>query len=666
MQTEHSISGVGGIVRIVFNYFWMLNRLEILCFLLCVFGIFHVNGQSSSDSIRQLKTVVITQSRLNDYVVAAYQLPVDSTMLSLAANGSLTDLLRKHGLGHIRSYGPGGLASPSFRGTGSSHTAILWNGINLVSPLSGQLDLSLVPANVFDDASIQTGGSTSLSGNGSIGATIHLNNNLNFDEGLRASGSAHAGSFGNLYYDAGVRLSNKRIGMSTKVFYNRSDNDFKFTNHSVYPAETQRRQHSAMDMHGFLQQLHFRTQRAGIFSAKLWYQQSHYQIPNPTGIIRPSEATEVNEFVRLLTGWNVARERFDLNYQGAYIRQDLDYADPITNQYSLNRYNSIIQNFEGNFYLGGTSQLTSGIHYTWEGGEADDFGELSPGRNRIAFFSAYKIQPFENWNVAISGREEIVDGKAMPFSPTVSARYNVDHHIQVFSNLSRNYRIPTFNDLYWKGGGAKGNADLRTETSISAEAGVAFSPSPLSFKSVVFSNHVDDWIQWSPNASQVWTPQNIKKVWSRGIETQLSASKNLGLVDARISGQYSFTRSTNESIYQNGNSNEKGKQLLLTPMHEASATVECSWKQFTIRIVNSYTGRQYNDSDNTPYNIVGDYLITNFWLSKSIERWNLKWTFIGEVNNAFNVEYIARPGYPMPGINYKAGIQINYHKPHKV
>ena len=163
--------------------------------MLCVFYTLPSNGQESRDSVQLLNPVVINQSRLNDYVIGAYELPIDSATLSLSSNGSLTDLLRKHGFGHIRTYGPGGLATPSFRGTGSSHTAILWNGINLISPLSGQLDLSLVPAGLFEDASVQTGGATSLSGNGSIGANIHLNNSLNFNEGLRASVSSFVGSF---------------------------------------------------------------------------------------------------------------------------------------------------------------------------------------------------------------------------------------------------------------------------------------------------------------------------------------------------------------------------------------------------------------------------------------------------------------------------------------
>lgn len=639
----------------------LMRKLEIMGFLLGVFLATNAIGQQVVDAVRQLEPVVITQSRLNDYVIAPYELPIDSAMLSLASNGTVTDLLRKQGLGHLRSYGPGGPASPSFRGTGSSHTAILWNGINLVSPLTGLLDLSLVPASFFDDATIQTGGTTSLSGNGSIGANIHLNNNLNFNQGLRVTASSFTGSFGSQYYDAGLQLSNENVGSSTKVFVNESDNDFKFTNRSFNPPRVQRREHASFKQRGLLQQLHWQSSHLGIFSLKFWYQNSDTEVPNPTGIARASEATEANEFYRAIVGWNFAKQHYDINYQAAYVRQTLDYADPVLNEFSLNTYNSIIQNVEANFYISRKSQATYGVQHIWEEGVVDAFGGTIPHRNRIAFFGAHKFTPFQQWEFALSGREEFVNGDAMPFSPTISAKYNIKESMNLFGNFSRNYRIPNFNDLYWVGAGAEGNADLKTETSLSAETGAGYTYNKLSFKVVAFSNWVDDWIQWTPGTGQIWSPQNIKKVWSRGVEAQASFATDIGSVHTTASGLYSFTKSTNVDIYESGNPNEKDKQLLLTPMHEGSITLEADWKKYSLRIVNSYTGQQYNDSDNTPFNIVDDYLITNVWLARTLASNNLRLSITGEINNLLDVAYVGRPGYPLPGINFKAGLKIQFN-----
>lgn len=634
----------------------------LLCSLCCGIGY----GQSTRDSVTVLRTVTLTQSRLTDYAIASYRLPLDSTTLALSNTGSLTDLLRKQGIGHIRSYGPGGLASPSFRGTGSSHTSILWNGINLVSPLSGQADLSLLPVGLFEDASIQTGGTTSLSGNGSIGGTIRLNNNLKFRQGFTAKASSQFGSFNSDYHDLSLAISKTKFAASVKLFRGDSDNDFKYKNHNVNPAETQKRVHSGSRQEGLLHQIRWQPNLQNLLSLNFWYEKTRYDIPNPTTIIRPSQATERDEFYRGLLGWTFSKENFDFNYQAAFVRQDLHYDDLEKDQHSLNKYNSVIQNLEFNLDLSGRGRVTSGFHYTWEEGVAEAFGIVNPVRNRVALFAAYKVSPLEQLKIALSGREELVNGKATPFAPTLSLTYDPDKRLQFFTNLSRNYRLPTFNDLYWKEGGTEGNADLKPEISLGGEAGIKYITDPFSVQSVFFSNHVDNWIIWMPASGYTYSPENIKKVWSRGVEIQSSFRSTLGKVATRLTGMYSFTTSTNASIYLDGNPNEKGKQLLLTPKHEGSLTAEGEWKKFIMRIVASYTGQQYNDTDNTPYNIVPSYLITNWWLSRKFTFNQVSLTATAEVNNIFNVAYQARPGYPFPGINYKAGIQINYNKPYKL
>lgn len=643
-----------------------MKRPEIFVFALCVLISIQSAAQTETDSARLLKTVVVTQSRLSDHAIAAYELPIDSSVLALASNGSLTDLLRKQGIGHIRSYGPGGLALPSFRGTGSSHTAVLWNGINLISPLSGQLDLSLVPAGLFDDASIQTGGSTSLSGNGSIGANIHLNNNVRFNEGAKANASTHTGSFGSRYYDAGFRFSNKNFGSSTKLFLNESENDFKFTDRSSAEPRVVRRHHSAFEQHGLLQQLYHKISDHNLLSLRLWYQKSNYEVPETASSQDDAEATEENIFYRILTGWNYFRGNFDVNYQAAFIRQELDYEDPKTNIYSLNAYNNIVQNVEANLFVTDDIQLTSGLHYSWEQSMVDGYAGNTPVRNRIAIFSAVKFEPFDNWKFAFSAREEIVNGKTTPLAPGISVARQISPSVQLFSNLSRNYRLPTFNDLYWLGAGARGNPLLKPEISLSGEAGLKFTSTLLTFNAVAFSNRVDNWIAWNQPESQIWMAENIKEVWARGFECQANTSRKIGIVNLTLSGLYSFTKSTNESIYENGNLNELGKQLILTPVHEASVTLHAEWKKYRIRLIYNYTGNQFTDTDNQIINILPFYNITNLFAGREITlKDHLRFIITAEVNNLFNTEYQSRRGYPMPGINYKAGIQINFNKPNQ-
>jgi vitamin B12 transporter len=651
----------------------MFTKLRTLVFRVLVFLPLVVNAQQKIDSVTQLQDVVIEQSRLGSYAISNYTLRVDSLTNQLGSAGSLADLLRKHGFGHLRSYGSGGLASASFRGTGSSHTAVLWNGINLLSPLSGQLDLSQVPVSFIDDASVQTGGAASLYGNGSIGGTIQLNNKARFSEGLKLNAFGSTGSFGSYYQDLGASWSGKKFVTSTKVFFSEAQNDFEFLNRNFFPAKEEKRVHTAVRQKGILQQNYWQPTAQHLLTFKFWYQDNTYQVPNPTSVSREAEAVEQNTFYRAVTGWHFDHRLFDLSYQGAFVKHDLNYADPVIDLLSKNTFNTSINNVELNFALAKNIYVTSGLNYTWEQGIVDAFGNEVPQRNRAAVFSALKWIPATKWELAAAFREEMVNGEYMPLAQSLTTKFKLSPVVSFYSSLSKNYRIPTFNDLYWKGAGGLGNANLKTETSLSNEVGFNYSTNAksfmhpsLSFKAAVFSNHVTDWIQWNPLTAAMWSPQNIKKVWSRGIEAQGNARMVMRQVIMELSFQYTFTRSTNEDIYENSSSNELNKQLMLTPTHEGSATARATWKGYTLNIVSTYTGKQYTDGDNNEFNALKAYSVSSLWINKAISFNTVKFTLMSEVNNVFDVSYQSRPGYPMPGINYKVGVIFHFNKPNQL
>jgi vitamin B12 transporter len=651
----------------------MLPKLKTIVFGLCVCASLACHAQQRKDSVRVLREVMVEQSRLGNYAISQYILPVDSLTRSLASGGSLADMLRKFGYGHLRSYGPGGLATASLRGTGSSHTAVLWNGINLLSPLLGQLDLSLVPVGFIDDVSIQSGGSASLYGNGSIGGTILLNSKATFNKGLNLKTFSTGGSFGSYYQDAAISWSGKKFITSTRVFFSDAANDFKFLNTNIYPAKIERRNHTAYHQKGVLHQNYWQVSPQHLVTLKFWYQDNLYQVPNTTFISRKAEATEHNKFYRTILGWNYSHNNLELNYQGAMIRHDLTYQDPAINLISPSTFTTFINTIEGSIPLHKRASTTSGVNYTWEQGKVADYGANVPVRNRIALFSAVKWKPSARWELAGSVREEVVNGNATPIAPGLTAKVSASRVLSFYGNLSRNYRIPTINDLYWKGAGGLGNPNLKPETSVGGEVGLAITPESksaldpiFSFKTALFSNHVDNWILWSPVASQTWSPQNIEKVWSRGIEGQASVHKQVSKISLDFFVQYSFTRATNQSFYTSGHANEMGKQLMLTPYHQGSATVRASWKNFYLNVVNSYTGRQFTDSDNSDFFAMAAYDITNVSLSKPFLLQKLRVTLNGEANNIFNTNYQSRPGYPMPGTNFKLGLTINFIKPNSL
>lgn len=74
-------------------------------------------------------------------------------------------------------------------------------------------------------------------------------------------------------------------------------------------------------------------------------------------------------------------------------------------------------------------------------------------------------------------------------------------NITAKASITRNYRFPTLNDLYFLPGG---NTDLKRESGFTYEAGLSFAVGKdnvytLSGSASWFDQHVNDWIIWLPN-----------------------------------------------------------------------------------------------------------------------------------------------------------------------
>ena len=133
--------------------------------------------QALTDSVHRLPIVEILDNRQPASNPGLYQLHFSSSSSGRSAQ-SLADVLSRNTASFLRQYSPGTLASPSIRGTGAAHTALVWNGLNLQSSMNGQLDLSLIPSLLFDQFSLQMGAGSASWGTGAIGGTIFFESDL--------------------------------------------------------------------------------------------------------------------------------------------------------------------------------------------------------------------------------------------------------------------------------------------------------------------------------------------------------------------------------------------------------------------------------------------------------------------------------------------------------
>lgn len=623
-----------------------------------------LHAQPKPDSVTHLQEVVVENSRLDAYNVAHYVIRVDSTSLQLAAFGTAADMMRKNGFGHIRSYGLGGVTTPAFRGTGASHTGVLWNGLNLQSPLYGQVDFTHVPVSFIDDIHLQSGGSASFHGSGAIGGTVHLRSRAHFSRGLQLSASASAGSFDSYFFGGGVLWSGKKLIHSTKLFHQQSSNHFPFTNRYVNPPAEQQRVNAATWQYGLLQQNYWRITANQLAHFRLWYQNNDIQVPNPTTVNRAGEARQQDEFYRAQTGWSLRHGRSNIAYQLSFVRHNLRYQDPTIALASTSIFNSWVNNIEGEWNVSSNFSGSLGLNSTYEKGLVDEYGSTTPVRVRSSLFTAWKTSWSKKWIGVLSARQEFVDEKRAPFVPSFSVEFYPTSEIVVHLNTSKTYRVPTFNDLYWQGSGSVGNPDLQPESGWSSELGLNRTTDQFTLRTAAFSNLVNDWILWTPLA-RGWSPQNIKQVWARGVESTIRIQKKIGKIKTDYGLLYSYTRSTNREVYASSQQGELGKQLAFTPQHEGSLSAALSWKKTSLNIIHAYTGKQFTDGDNSSFFALKSSQTTNIWLSWKVDFRATHSVLQFETNNLLDTDYQARPGYPMPGRNFKLSLTIQLNKPVK-
>ena len=621
------------------------------------------HAQSVTDSVRTLLEVNITDQRLEEYTTGSKIEVLEKVGIDQHSYANLTDLLRVGSAINIRSYGLSGLSTISFRGAGSGHSAMLWEGINLQSPSNGSVDLTLIPVSFIDKVTLQYGGGSSLFGSGAIGGTVHLGGgSYELDNPVSVSLHQQVGSFGSSYTGLKMTHSGKKYAIKLRGFTNHVDNDFKFYNEFTQRSEVQ--QNAELSQEGILFEGYYRSNRSQ-FVTKYWHQDNLVNLPKTKGQGLPSVAFQKDKFHRATLQWKLSRRKLDLNVKTAYVWHDLKYSNDRLDIFSNNLTKSFITEGIGNHSLGAFWKMQLGVNYTNETALVDGYEDFVPSRDRVALFSSFTGLLFNKLETTVSFRETYIDEYWSPFLPSFGFQYQISSQFSLKAKASKSYRVPTFNDLYWSQGG---NPNLQPEGGTSFELGGQYSrqKNNISFESelTTFSNYVHDWILWTPLVNNIWSPRNIQEVWSKGLEfeNQLKIQFNKQ-VKLETSVSYQLTDTRVEKIFDEKN-NTINKQMILTPVHQSRVSTSVIFKSLNVQIQGNYTGRQFTD-DNTRRGTLDDFMIWDFAVNQHI-RLSQKNAFQVGVNfrNIFNHRYDVRKGYPMPGRNLT--FTINYQFDNKL
>ncbi len=149
-------------------------------------------------------------------------------------------------------------------------------------------------------------------------------------------------------------------------------------------------------------------------------------------------------------------------------------------------------------------------------------------------------------------------------------------------------------------------------------------------------------ILWQQMENGNWIPNNIKQVWSRGVE----AKAKFKIKELSIAGNYAFTKSTNE-LQTNKLDNTVGEQLRYVPLHKGNISFTFTKKNLKFSLNTSYTGEIITTYGPLKNNTLDGFTLTDIAIKYTLKK--LPITLIGKLKNLMDKSYTTYQNYPKPG-----------------
>ncbi len=585
---------------------------------------------------------------------------VSELELSNSKAQTLSDYLKESSPIYIKEYGRGMGSFISIRGTSSSHTSIVWNGMDLSVPTMGQADLSHVPLYFFDNMDIHVGGGSALYGNGSIGGSIQLSTQPKWREGWSGDAFLSMGSYSTYFGGSTVRYSNSKIESRSSLYYSGSENNFSFINNTKPNAPKERQNNAQYSNWGLLQEVNYRAGESGNISFNIWYLDFDREIqPSVSSNDRPESYASIYD----------NNLRTSLTYSGQSSgdggKSSFLYSMAISYSHDKERYKEDViesSRYKANaniqYSISGLTAKT-GVSYESIVPTVDSYmSDVNEKRSSIYLLMRYGA--FNNAVIFSGGvRGGSITNSSIPLMPSLGATLflhnSFNYSLSLRSSLSKSVKVPTLNDRYW--GGV--HKYLKNESSVTAEGGLDFSlyhsRGAVNSFITLYRSSVDNWIRWFP-AGQVWRPQNIPHVVSKGIEFGLSADYKFAEYLIKGYANYNYVDvKTIKALWQHDPA--VGKQLAYQPRHRLTTGLSVKREKTELFINGSYTGER---TTMDIYDRLDSYILVDSGVRYSIVSNFGDFNIALIVKNIFNKNYQNIKFYAMPGTNWQINLKYNF------
>lgn len=609
---------------------------------------FQFYGNAQQDSVVKMKAIdIIELTPAENYTSQSF----DSTQLNSFSAQNLDQFLASRSDVFVKDYGPGSLSTISFRGMGSGHTNIFWNGVSLNSSMHGTADLSLFSINTIDQINVHYGASSMIDGAGSLGGSIKLQQKELFKSGNRLSLSQSIGSFENYRTAFSIIVSGNKNYLRLTGNFVRSDNNFQYRNPELVDIPSETMENSNFSVHNVSLTSGWLLNKNNVLKISYLNQVGDRNLP------KLNTQSTVNEYQRDenhigFIDWRNYNRWFvnELKLGGKY--SELNYRNENINIESNSRERSFFVQNRTKYTLFKKVKCTTALFYDNIEAYNEKYGQVKQ-LNQLKITNDFRCDFTSKTSVGFVFQSIVSDINSLPFLPSINFGHKIlKEFIQISLNASYHGALPSMNDLFW---GEGGNPNLKPESGNTSELNLkgqkVFGTGFIKYRVSGYHSEIDNWILWSPDQTGIWRVNNQTHVTSYGAEVAVDIKKQFGQIKSLLSFGYNFNRALNE----------ENKQLVYTPSHKTQGVFSLGFKAFNFNYNTNWVGKRFINNTNTSW--MPSYALNNFGLDYSYNRlkkivFNLK----VQVLNAFNVSYQSIAHRPTMGRNYLITLKIGLVK----
>ncbi|WP_186461738.1 TonB-dependent receptor plug domain-containing protein [Mucilaginibacter pallidiroseus] len=641
-------------------------------------------AQTDTTSRKLNEVTIIATSRLNNKTITSAQQINSTDFIKLNAL-NVADAVRNFAGVNVKDYGGiGGLKTISVRSLGSTHTAVLLDGVQINDAQNGQIDLSKFVLTNVSQVALFNGQPDDLLqparafAAGSVLSVKSIVPNLSIIKPYHVLAGVKGGSFGlvNPYFQWQQRL-NASWSLVANANYTYANGRYKYKvegdgsdtlavrrngDVKALQADAAVYWHKS-DSSDLTVRFNYYNSKRGLPGAVIFYNPyTTERLENEDAFVQAKYSRTFKNSLRILLSSKVSQLK--TRYLDPQFLNTQGYLDQHYRQREAYQSAAIA------YQLLPGWEVSYAVDASYIKMDADIYNYAYPGRFTLLNVLASKLTK-GNW--MLQGNllqtnigERVKQGKPMAsqsiLKPTLMASFKPFDHtgLLIRAFYKDIFRAPTLDELYFY---AILPRTIKPEDVKQYNLGATYQVKTdnllqdIELTSDAYYNHVANKILAIPNKNPaIYSFSNIGKVDIKGIDVTLKIQTHqISNWSLSAAASYTFQKAIDVS---DESSSTYLQQIPYTPKHTLALNAGVNCKAFSIYVNHLLSSHRYYTGNNLPEYLVPGYGVTDASAIYHFKAGAMPAQLSVEANNLSNKNYSIIRSYPMPGRSYRLSFQI--------